>query len=313
MKKLVVATLHHFYSHFRNPLPDEINLEDGYVIKKFDSSILDPVFEFFREGHSQNDQENIKRCKYAVYYEYETDDDGSVIPKDIAANISRLLQALRIVKRTRAVATLIHLNLSDDEIVPTDTLQVVPKPGQEVTYIDDDEDMEQFVDTDADLIIKYFGIIKGLYEAHGGKYHRVLNSLIFFEIAHFNHLYKPRLILLVTSLESLFNTSKEQVGYMIRIRCSYFLEADPDERVKLSKLIKTIYDLRSLFVHGQSTPNRLLSDTDSQKDLLMKAEDLTRKCIKKIFDNDLIQVFDNDNSLSDEFAKLEQGANSRLS
>lgn len=312
MKRLVVAPLHYFYFNFQNPLPDEIKLGDDYVIKKFDSSIVDPVFEFYRRFHSQEDEEELRRCMYAVYHEYEANGESSNIPEEVAANANRLVQALRIVKRTRVILTLIHLDLSDDQITSTDALQVVPKPTQEVTYMDHDEDLEHFESDDAGLITRYFSIIKGLYEAHGGSYHKVLNALIFFEIAHFEHLYKPRLILLITSLESLFNTSSEQVGYSIRVRCSHFLESNPEKRVILSELIKEIYKLRSLFVHGQGTPNKLLNDVEKQKQLLMAAEDICRRCIRKIFDNNLVTAFNNNASLDSEFTKLEQGANSTL-
>ena len=89
------------------------------------------------------------------------------------------------------------------------------------------------------------------------------------------------MILLVTGLESLFNTSKEQVGYTLRQRCSYFLIRDIKKRYEFSQIIKDIYNLRSQFVHGQGVSKAILDNEELQVKLIVQAELVLRASFNK--------------------------------
>lgn len=313
MNRLIVAPLYYFYSNFRDSLPEEIDLDGGYKIKKLEAALLEPAFDFFKDAFSKYDKDDIRKCMYAIYYEFDSSDDTSNLPPEIAHDIYRITQSFRLVKRTRVVPAILLLRQNqNNQFVSTDALSFQHKPSVEITYIDTDEDMEHFTSGNAEEIKRYWEVVKSLWDAHGGNYHRVLNALIFFEIGHRTMEYKPRLANLVTALESLFNTSKDQVTYMIRVRCSYFLKNDPAERIKLSLLLKEIYDLRSLFIHGQATPRKVLTNDEKQKELLMATEDIVRNCIRKIFDKNLLSLFANEEQLKQEFTKLEYGVTSLL-
>jgi hypothetical protein len=130
--------------------------------------------------------------------------------------------------------------------------------------------------------------------------------------------YKPRMVILIAGLESLFNSGSEQVGYTIKLRCSYFLEKDADKRMELAKEVADIYGLRSLFVHGQGLQNnkkfkKLLTDLAKQKELLVRSEQILRACLQKIMiDRDLIDEFTDVQALSSAFEEMIIGKKTEL-
>ena len=310
MKKCVIAPIESFYSDYRNPLPESVSLSGGYKLKKFDTSVLDYVFDFFGQSFSERDRGDLQNCRYAIYYYYDTDEEISNTPERIINEIGRILLTLRIVKRTRAIATIFHFKIRGKA---KDALQVIHKPLINITFPTDvTPGSQHFNKADSFKIRKYYRFVNQLYSDFGGTYHKVLNALFFFELAHQNHLYKPRMVNLVTGLESLFNTSKEQVGYTLKIRCSYFLEKDSDTRLELGEKIKEIYDLRSTFVHGQGASRRILESLETQNNLLSGAEEITRRCLQKIFDDNLVDIFGDIDLLNSEFKKLELGVENLL-
>lgn len=306
IRKSVIAPIHYFYSGPRNLLPREVNLEGGYTIRPFDDSVLDPVFDFFHDSFSEHQKQELRNCRYAIYYNYtQQDDSSSDTPQEIVTNINRIILTLRVVKRTRAIATILHFRVRGRR---RDALQVIHQPATNITFPNNTQPGSQhFQREDARKIRNYWKKVQYLYTTFGGNYHKVLNALFFFEIGHHNHLYKPRLVLFVTCLESLFNTSDQQIGYTLRMRCAYFLERNPTTRASLSGDIRNIYRLRSTFVHGQGAPNNILNNITLQERLLTQAEDLSRRCIQKIFNRDLIQLFGNVTTLNQEFERLELG------
>lgn len=308
MKKLVVAPIHYFYTDLKRPLPREIKLEGDYLIKEFDKSFLEPVFEFFHESFSEHDKKELHNCRFAIYHDYSSN-DSSQIPDSIISDVNRIVQTLRVVRPTRAIAEMLNFEFREGKAVP---LQVIHKPLTVVSLTHKELGSQHFKESDAKLIRNYWEQIKYLSDNFEGKYHKILNGLFFFEIGHHIHLYKPRLVNFVTCLESLFNTSSQEVGYTLRIRCSNFLEKNSSKKLSLTKELKDIYSLRSLFVHGQGAPKKLLKDIDRQMRLLLATEDIVRKCLKRVFDGNLVNLFGDIEKLNVEFEKLELGLPSRL-
>lgn len=304
-RKLVIAPIHFMYSDHRTPLPKIIRLDGGYEIRRFNSRLLNSALDFFREFFSEREKQDIQNCRYAIYHRYETIEDSSEITEEIITSINRIILTLRIVRQTRALASIFNFKLEGNRKIP---LQASQMPVLNITFPGGvSVGSQHFVRNDAAKIRKYFRAVQGLYNNFGGTYHKVLNALFFFEIGHYNHLYKPRLVLFVTCLESLFNTSKEQVGYTLKLRCSYFLERRPQSRLTLGDLLKDIYDLRSAFVHGQGSPNNILNNVPRQEHLLLEAESISRRCLQKIFDKNIVHVFNTPNGINREFKNLEFG------
>ncbi len=308
--KQIIAPLHHFYSNHHDPFPNQINLHERYFIKKFNYSEISSALEFFSDSFSKHDQDELRNCTYAIYFKYDETGDNAPKIESIISEINRITNTLRIVRPNRVIATIFHFALKNRKRIAT---QITLKQNLKLTLPPYGPQEELFKRVDANKIRSYVKKVRSLYNSYGGTYQKVLNAIIFFEIGHQNHLYKPRLVNFVTCLESLFNTNPQQIGYTLRIRCSYFLENNPSLRMSLAEDIKNIYNLRSTFVHGQSTQVRILNDVVEQNRLLILAEVITRRCIQKIFDKNLISIFDDFNNLNKEMQKLEYGMPSTLS
>lgn len=310
MKKCVIAPIHYFYSDHRNPLPESISLHGGYKIKKFDRNLLDYVFDFFGESFSEHDRRDLRNCRYAIYYYYDTDQEGSDTAGEVINEINRIILTLRVVKRTRAIPTIFHFRVRGKS---KDALQVIHKPLINITFPSDvTPGSQHFNKLDSYKIRRYYKFVYNLYSSFGGTYHKVLNTLFFFELGHQNHLYKPRMVNFVTALESLFNMDKEQVGFKLQLRCSMFLEKNRRARGDLFDNLKKIYNLRSIFVHGQETPRGVLDDQDLQNRLLSDSEEIVRKCLQKIFEKELVDLFGDRRRLQSEFKSMELGLDNSL-
>lgn len=304
-KRLIIAPIHHLYSDQTDPLPKQTELDGGFVIKKFDKNVLKEVFTFFGETYSKLDKEELNRCQNAIYYKYISENDLTEIPDEISNNINKIVQTLRIIKQSRSMVTQIHFDISKKKM---EAIRIVHKPSQSIHFPNTNIGTSQhFNRLDFIKLKKYWKTLKSLYDSYRGRYHRVLNALIFFEMGHMSYLYKQRLITFVTCFESLFNISDEQIGITIRLRCSKFLEKDKLKVHGIYKDLKEMYTLRSYLVHGQKTPKKILKDIGKEKRIIFQAEELSRRCLKKILDNDLTDIFDKDTVLNEEFEKLELG------
>lgn len=309
MHKLIVAPLHYFYPALRDSFPNRVNLGNGYILQRFDSRVLENVFDFFNQSYTERDKEELRNCRYAIYYRYEVDNESHETPTEVVTEIHRIVYTLRLVKPTRVLPSIFHFRLIGRR---KEAIQITYKPLTNITFPRRDSGSQHFNRRDAYKLRRYMRCVRLLYQNFGGSYHKVLNALFFFEIGHENHLYKPRLIHFVTSLESLFNTGNKEVNYSLKIRCAYFLERKAQHRLDITRLLKDIYNLRSLFVHGQASPQRILVNQADQERLLVSAEDIARRCLQKIFDKNLVTVFDNPSTLETEFQNLELGLPSSL-
>jgi|GEM_PF-3949957 len=309
MNRLVIAPIYYFYPHIRNSFPKKVNLGNGYFLREFQSQKISDAFEFFHEAFSQWDKDELHNCRYAIYHKYSQQDDSSQTPEEVSNEIYRIVGTFRVIRPTRAVAAIFNFRVEGRR---KSTIQVIHKPIQ-VSLPPYSPIEEHFIKSDARKLHLYLQRVRALYSTYGGTYHKALNALIFFEIGHQNQLYKPRLIHFVTCLESLFNTSDQQISYSLRMRCTLFLEKQPAARQTLVADIKKIYSLRSQFVHGQSTQSNMLNNIPEQNRLLILSENTSRKCLQKIFEKDLISLFANIQNLNAEFEKLECGLPSALS
>lgn len=308
MKKLVIAPLYYFYTNHRYPFPQKLNLGEGYYLQHLSTSQLNDALEFFHDAFSDHDRDQISNCRYAIYHRYDSENDDTQTPREIINEINRITQAMRIVRTTRVIPAILHFRVQGKK---KDVLQISLKPN-EIALTESLAGSQHFTKTDSYKLRLYVKRMRELYKVYGGNYQKVLNACIFFEIGHQNYLYKPRIVNFVTCLESLFNTSDSQIGYSLRLRCSLFLERDKRRRMELSRDLKKIYNLRSKIVHGQETPRSILNDAEESKRILIQTETIARRCIQKIFDNDLISIFDSVDKSNIEFEKMEYGMKSQL-
>jgi len=324
MKYQIVAPLHYFLTASTKELkfPNRVTLADGYKIQKLNKNLIDQTASSFRRFFSDQDVIDIKECEYAIYYELENNGSGySGIPENVLHAIDSIVYALRIVRPTKVVRSIIVFDKVNGSVTVPRELNH-HRGDDSLIYLFDDNITHQpnnpryqfFMKGDEYKIRKYFKNIKYLYDSFGGTYHKALNSVFFFELGHMQLFYKVRMITLVTGLESLFNTSSEQVGYTLKERCSFFLSNDPDTRLEIGRKIKKIYRLRSQFVHGQGVDDKaLLNDLELQKQLIISAEQYLRECLQKLLsDRALISKFEDSSKLTVLFDELIASKISRL-
>ena len=158
-------------------------------------------------------------------------------------------------------------------------------------------DSTDFKTEDAEKIKEYYSYVSKLYKRYGGSYSRVLNSFIFFQLGYLIGYAKLRIVPFTIALESLFNTSEQEVGYSLRIRCASFLGENKAEKEELIRKIKKIYELRSRVVHGSSLPNKVLKDPLQSNEIIRDAEAICRRCLQKIFEKNLDGFFSTDRGI----------------
>lgn len=290
MKLKIVAPLHYFYDHPRDRLPEEIDLENGFSIKMFDTSLIDIVVNCFKDLYSNHEIDDLKNCRYCAVYEHDESSQEKI--NTARMKIHRLIESLRVVRSTRVACNILIFHVKENgDLEPQSASQqsntiylVSPTPGE-----------THYLNADAPKISKYYQSVEDLYSRFGGKYNRVLNAFIFFQLGYLTHYAKLRVVPFATALESLFNTSEQEISYSLRLRCAAFLGSNQLEKRQLILKIKEIYGMRSAVVHGSSLPNRLSRNPDVANRILKGAEEISRRCFQKIFDEDLIEMYSQKN------------------
>lgn len=291
MKRKTIAPLHYFYDHPRDSLPETIPLEKDFALTKFNHELVDLTTAYFTELYSGHDIQDLKNCKYCLTYDYEVEDRNA--PDAGQIKIHRFIESLRITRPTRSSSSTFVFEIDNQgNFIPHGASQ----KSSTVYLVDSNPGSKtHFVTQDAEKIKRYYIAVDKLYDQFEGKYNRVLNAFIFFQLGYLAHYSKLRVVPFVTALESLFNTSEQEVGYSLRIRCSAFLGNDQEEKEILIKKLKAIYNLRSSAVHGSMLPKEILRDPNYGNRLLIDLEEICRLCLQKIFDQKLLPIFSQNN------------------
>lgn len=90
-------------------------------------------------------------------------------------------------------------------------------------------------------------------------YSKLHNAITFFNHSYDEHWTLLKTTLFFTSLESLFSDSqRSELTYKIALRTSYFLHPkDSEKRKEVFNFIKMGYEIRSYFVHGSNSEERI--------------------------------------------------------
>lgn len=300
MNLKIIAPIHYFYDSPRDRLPESIQLEDNFILTKFDPGIIEIVTNLFTDLYSKHDVRDLENCRFCAIYNFDDD----VVTRDEAQNkVHRLIESVRVVRPTRAVCS--TFLFSTDEAGNLSPVGASQKSSTISLVEGQPVGSQHFKTEDATEIQKYYSKTINLYQRHSGSYNRVLNAFIFFQLGYLTNYAKLRILPFTTALESLFNTSEQEVGYSLRMRCSVFLGESRPEREALIKKLKDIYQFRSAVVHGSSLPKKVLRNPAQANEILRDSEDLCRKCLQKIFNEDLEDLFSQDkDKLSNELDKL---------
>lgn len=287
----IIAPIHYLYDHPRDALPETIRLEKDFILTKFDKQLINLVTEFFTDLYSGHDIKDLENCRYCAIYEFEPSENET---KETAqAKIHHLIESLRVVRPTRAACSTFIFSVDDKgSLQPEGASQ---RSSTIYLMVNEPVGTSHFITKDAPKIQHYYKSVSALYEKYGGSYNRVLNAFIFFQLGYLTHYTKLRIVPFTTALESLFNTSEQEVGYSLRMRCAAFLGKTKAEKDELIKKVKDIYNLRSAAVHGSSLPKKVLNNSNLGNVVIKDSEDIIRRCLQKIFDDDLIDYFSQGN------------------
>ncbi|MBI2613886.1 MAG: hypothetical protein HYW62_03860 [Candidatus Levybacteria bacterium] len=294
MSKLrIIAPIHFFYDDPRDRLPDEIKLEDALSLRRKDDKLNDLIaiiVDSFQDIYAKYEIDELKNCRFYAVYEF----DSSVEDSDKAQKkIHHIIESLRVVRPTRAASSTFLFSLDHNgNLSPEGASQ---KTNAIFLIYGEPLGSSHFQAGEEKKIQRYYYCVSELFAKYQGSYNRVLNAFNFFQLGYLTHYAKLRTVPFAITLESLFNTSESEVGYSLRMRCAAFLGQSITEKKSIIQKIKTIYELRSSAVHGASLPRRVLSNPLSANEIIRDAEDIARRSLQKIFDEDLVGIFSQPN------------------
>jgi len=312
--RILICPLFNLYIDFNNPLSNT-KLEDNVYIKR-NNRDLDKLIGKTNSNHlgSSENIDKINETSYILIVKYRSENYSDPIPLKVMDSTFILLSVLRLIYPNTIRTSLYEYTTDNSSRIPIVINTPFPETYKPPTAINDEA---RFSKSDRPKIVKYYKKLKDLYSDYKGKYNKVLNACIFFEMGNQNREYKQRIVNYVTALESLFNNDRNQINYSLRIRCSHFLEKEPGRKEEMNVKIKKIYELRSAIIHGQDSSKgklkNLHKDRQEANDLIIYCENLVRRCIQKILDKEkILEIFNNSSKLDTEFTKLEMGSKSAL-
>ena len=294
MSKLkIIAPIHSLYDGPRDHLPDQIELDQSLIIRRKGDDLarsIKVITSSFESIYSKADIEDLKNCRFYVSYIF---DDEKESKKEAQDKIHHIIEILRIVRPNRASCFTFLFSLKENGDLNPEGAS--GKSNAVFLIYGEPVGSQHFHAHDEHKIKKYYSCISRLYSKYGGNYNRILNAYIFFQLGYLTHYTKLRIVPFTIALESLFNTSEQETGYSLRMRCAAFLGKTKDEKESLMCKIKSIYEVRSAAVHGLSLPKKVLKNLLESNKIWRDAEEISRRCLQKIFDEDLIDIFSQPN------------------
>lgn len=290
MKFKLVAPVHYMYEHPRYPLPAKIVLDKGLIFTKFDKKLITIVTDSFKKIYSGYDIEDLRKCKFCVIYDFESKTESE---SDAQNRVHYFIESLKIIRPTQAACSTFLFKLDKKGRLHAE--KASGKTNAAFLTRDEPTGATHFVTSDGTRIKLYYKSVIALYKKYSGSYNRVLNSFIFYQLGYLTHHLKLRIVPFATSLESLFNTSEQEIGYSLRVRCAAFLGSNTKEKHEIAHKIKGVYELRSAAVHGASFTKKVLKDSITFTETIRNSEELCRKCIRKIFDKKIVDIFSQKN------------------
>jgi len=124
------------------------------------------------------------------------------------------------------------------------------------------------------------------------RFNRFSNAIRLHQAGMTTHDCDLALLGFIGSLESLFSTSPQELSFRLSLAISKFLGDDPDSQKAFFKNAKELYTTRSKLAHGAK-----IDDSEEQAAIeiveywVPKAESINRTCLKRILEDDLVDVF----------------------
>jgi len=137
------------------------------------------------------------------------------------------------------------------------------------------------------------------------KFSRVGNALLFYGNGYNSDNPDLALISFTTCLESLFSTVEQELSFRLSLRVATFLADENTKRQELFNEAKEVYSVRSKVVHGAKIHKN--SETAAiylVEGVLPKAERLARRCLARVLQMQIENLFENSEKLNMLFDKL---------
>lgn len=132
-----------------------------------------------------------------------------------------------------------------------------------------------------------FGLIRpgGLESILYNTTNKIEKTLIYLQIARSNSFLPLKISFYVAIFEALFTTDKDELSHKISERTALYLKGTKDEKKEVFRIVKSAYDVRSKFLHGQSLTNKN-KKLDQLIKISLDVDNLLRRLLKIIIFED---------------------------
>lgn len=117
------------------------------------------------------------------------------------------------------------------------------------------------------------------------EHNRIQRSLKFLQALRSTVYLPQKISLYIPIFECLFSIDATEISHKVSERIAYYLGNSKEGRVEIFKTIKECYDLRSKFFHG-SDLGKSHNTFESQKELANKIDDICRRVLLKVIQDD---------------------------
>lgn len=134
---------------------------------------------------------------------------------------------------------------------------------------------------------------------------RLSRSFLYLCAARSQYLLPMKITLYITALEALFSNDKSEISHKIAERIAFYLSGTYKERLKIYRLIKDGYSIRSASVHGSKLPKKFRGK-EKIEDKTEELDELMRVLYNKIFssENEHEKFYDNNDKEFNEFIEM---------
>ncbi|WP_419701209.1 hypothetical protein [Mucilaginibacter sp. NFX135] len=114
---------------------------------------------------------------------------------------------------------------------------------------------------------------------------RLNRAYMFLSEARGTHAIQSKVSNYIMCLECMFSTDAIEITHKVCERVAFFINDENHTKKAIFELIKSAYDVRSKYVHGQKLPSKT-STFNQLKELSEKMDDLIRRVFLKIIKTD---------------------------
>jgi len=137
------------------------------------------------------------------------------------------------------------------------------------------------------------------------QFSRVGNALLFYRNGYNSDNPDLALVSFTTCLESLFSTAEQELSFRLSLRVATLLADENAKRQELFEEAKEVYRIRSKVVHGAKIHRN--SETAAiylVEGVLPQAERLARRCLARVLEMQIENLFENSEKLNTLVDKL---------